>query len=72
MEVVCYSGRNVDYGAACYGVVRTANLNRAAARDYKIDLVLTVWFLRYAGANLIPIESQAQRGNPKELPLDLE
>ena len=69
-KVVRRPGPNVDHRAIRDRGVRAVDRNRTAARENEMDFVLSVRLLWHVGGDCVPVESEAQRGNAKELPID--
>jgi len=61
------TSRNEHHGAAGHSMVGTGYGHRASARYDELHLILSVWLLRDAGTDFVPVEPQAQRRDPQNL-----
>ena len=67
MKLMVRTSRNEHHGAAGHSMVGTGYGHRASARYDELHLILSVCLLLDAGTDFVPVEPQAQRGDPQNL-----
>lgn len=67
MKVVGYTSRNERHRSASHRMVSARYGDHATARNDEVHLVLSVWLLRDVGADIVPLEPEAQRRHSQKL-----